>query len=201
VIARALLLLLLFVPPAASQPATGTLAASDILRGSFTQDRHLTGFAAPIRSTGTFTLIPNRGLIWHVDKPFTVTTVITPGTLVQYTDDVETLRLPTSRIPVLGRLYDMLSSAMAGDWRRLEAEFTVTRQEAGPTQQITLVPRGTVDATSPVKRITAQAAKFVEQVAIERPSGDADRITFASQIVTAGPPTQAETALLDKAAR
>jgi hypothetical protein len=196
-----LVIALLMAPPAAAQPATGSIPAGDILRGVFVQERHLQGFGAPIRSSGNFILVPGRGLIWQLEQPFKVTTVITPGTLVQYTDDVETLRLPTRRIPALGRLYDMLSSAMAGDWRDLENDFTVTRQAAGPGQQVTLVPRGTVDAGSPIKVIRARAATFVEQVEIERPSGDVDRIAFAEQTLAAGPPAPREAALFDQASR
>jgi len=127
--------------------------------------------------------------------------VITPGALVQYTNGTETLRLPTTRIPALGRLYDMLGSGLAGDWRRLEDEFTVTRQQAGETQQIALVPRGAVDPAAPVKAITARVSRFIEQVVLERPSGDVDRLSFSGQVLSAGDVTAAEATLLAQAAR
>ncbi len=200
---RILLLLAALLSPAAAgaQPATGTLAGGEILRGGFAQERHLQGFAAPIRSQGTFVLIAGRGLIWQLERPFKVTTVITPAGLVQYTNGAETLRLPTSRVPALGRLYDMLGSALAGDWRGLEDEFAVARRAEGDAQIVTLVPRGAVDPAAPVKAITARVSRFIEQVAIERPSGDVDRIAFTDPVLSTGAPAADEAALLAQAAR
>jgi hypothetical protein len=186
---------------AMAQSTPAAPARGEILRGAFTQERHLQGFNAPIRSSGRFVLILGRGLIWQVEQPFAVVTVITPDTLVQYTGTTETLRLPTHRVPALGRLYDMLGSAMAGDWGQLESAFTVTRKADGDAQEIMLTPRGSVDASSPVKAISARAGRFVERVVIERPSGDSDRIAFSGQALSADQPSADETTLLDKASR
>jgi hypothetical protein len=201
VIRLLLLLMALVAAPAHAQPSSPVPGSGEILRGTFVQERHLQGFKAPIRSDGTFTLAIGRGLIWHVERPFQVTTVITPGALVQYSSGAETLRLPTSRIPALGRLYDMLGSALAADWRALEDEFTVSRQQEGGTQVVTLVPRGGIDSAAPVKSITARTAHFIEQVEIERPSGDRDRLLFTDQSLSGGGLREREAELFTQAPR
>ena len=194
-------LLLLLAALACAAPAQAQPAGEPVLRGTFVQERHLQGFSAPIRSEGRFVLAAGRGLIWQLERPFNVTTVITPGALVQYANGAETLRLPTSRIPALGRLYDMLGGALAADWRGLEDEFTVTRRQDGAAQQVFLVPKGPVDPASPIKSITARTARFIEQVVIERPSGDVDRLDFGNQVLSHGAPSAEEAALLAQAAK
>src|SRR5215475_1777275 len=64
----------------AGPPVEGTarLREGQILRGHFEQERHLEGFQAPVKSTGTFLLVPGRGLVWRTEAPFAVTTVISP---------------------------------------------------------------------------------------------------------------------------
>ncbi len=79
---HALLALLALLAPyvaLAAGPSQG-LAADEVLRGSFAQQRQLSGFKTPLRTEGRFVLAPVRGLIWQAEKPFAVTTVITPGT-------------------------------------------------------------------------------------------------------------------------
>ena len=115
----ALFLLLLSVV-AQAEPAA--LKAGDVLRGRFVQERHMQGFAKPIRSEGTFLVAPGRGLIWRAESPFAVTTVVTPSGLVQSVNGAETTRLAAARLPFLTRLYDMMGGALAGDWQALSVD-------------------------------------------------------------------------------
>jgi len=185
--------LVLFAAAAASAQ---TLSEGEVLRGRFVQDRHLAGFAQPVRSMGSFVLVPGRGLIWRAESPFPVVTVVTPAGLVQSVDGTETTRLPAARLPFMSRLYAMMAGAMAGDWRALEAEFTVTRQ-AG---RITLTPVRPGDATA-IQSIGAVVGRFVDEVDIVRPGGDFDHLVFTGQSLTAGPPGADEATALDGAAR
>ena len=66
-------------PALAAGPVPQLLKSGEILRGHFVQDRQLAGFAKPLRTEGTFVLVPGRGLIWRALTPFQNNTVITPG--------------------------------------------------------------------------------------------------------------------------
>lgn len=182
---------MLWTATANAEPAM--LRDGDVLRGHFVQERHLVGFAQPIRSEGSFLIAPGRGLIWRAETPFPVTTVVTPAGLEQSVDGTTTTRLAAARIPFLSRLYDMMAGALGGDWRPLEANFAVTRTP----DHIRLSPRAADDPVAQqISAISARLGRFVEEVEISKPSGDSDRLVFSNQVLNTQPLSPAEAALL-----
>ena len=47
-----------------------TLQKPANVQGAFTQQRYLKSLAKPMTTNGQFVLIPKRGLLWHMQKPF-----------------------------------------------------------------------------------------------------------------------------------
>lgn len=47
-----------------------TLQQPGNVQGEFTQQRYLKSLAKPMTTQGRFVLIPKRGLLWHMQKPF-----------------------------------------------------------------------------------------------------------------------------------
>jgi hypothetical protein len=191
---RALLAALPFLPRVAL--ACGRLDPGQILRGRFVQTRTLQGFDRPLISEGRFVLAAGRGLIWRAEKPFAVTTLISGAGIVQLVQGNEALRLPASRMPMLGQLYDMLGGAMAGDWRALERDFAVASSGAEQAWQVTLTPRRPDNTAMPFTAINASGGCLVESVELLKPDGDADRLRFVDQSLTAGPLDAEESAAL-----
>ncbi|WP_316978956.1 outer membrane lipoprotein carrier protein LolA [Shumkonia mesophila] len=195
-IPAALLALFLLAGAADADPAA--IRPGDIVRGQFVQERHLQGFSKPLISEGRFVLAPGEGLIWTVQSPFAVTTVVTPAGLLQQAAGTESLRLPVSQVPMMSRLYQMLDAALSGNLGVLETAFAVTRNG----NRLTLVPLsngGT--AAVPFRRLDLEVGQFVETVEIHRQEGDFDRIRFSDQRRSAGPLEPDEAALLQSAAR
>jgi hypothetical protein len=188
--------------PLRAQGPRQAITVGDVLRGRFVQERHLKGFARPLRSEGSFVLAPGRGLIWRTETPFPVTTVITAQGLVQEVDGRETLRMPAARLPFLARLYDMFTGSLAGDWRVLENQFAVQRSGDDRAWTVNLAPRpGTDPTTMPVRAVELKGSTYVDTVRIDKPDGDHDRLTFLGQSLSRGPLSAAETALLAQAQR
>jgi hypothetical protein len=174
------------------------LGANEILRGRFIQERELQGFDAPLRSEGNFMLAPGRGLIWHTEKPFVITTLMTAKGLAQQTDGTITLNLPASRAPFMAGLYDMLTGALAGDWRAMERDFSIEKSESEGKWRLRLTPRdSTPDAAMPIVTIDVAGSEFVESVEIEKQGGDRDRLVFADQDRSPGPLGAEELSLLE----
>ena len=203
----ALLLCLVFAAPAGTLAAdtpgpSHTLAEGRILHGKFVQERRLQGFKQPLRSEGRFMLAPGRGLIWQSEKPFAVTTVITSAGLVQDVGGSESMRLPSSRLPFLAKLYDMLGGALAGNWNALDREFTVTRQGDDTAWHVDLQPKTAADPTAmPIQAIRISGRRFVERVEIIKDGGDADILNFTDQTLSDTPPSEDEAALLASVGR
>ena len=189
------LALCLLLPPGSARAAAApqSVVAGEVLRGHFVQDRQLQGFARPLRSEGSFVLVPGTGLIWRGEKPFANTTVITSGGIVQLAGNQEAMRLPASQLPGLSRLYDVLGSALSGDIAPLRQTFAVEQKSDADQWQIVLTPLG---AAAQLKSLTLAGHHFVETVEIDRGGGDVDRISFSDQVVARAEPTADEKALL-----
>lgn len=199
---RLLVLCFLLSAPLAAAWATGpsqTIEPGQVLRGRFVQERHLSGFAAPLRTEGRFVLVPGRGLIWRAETPFSVTTIITAQGLVQSADGAETMRLPASRLPFLSRLYDMLGGVLGGDWRAMETDFSVTRTGDERSWRVELTPRRAPDQVGmPFRSIAARGGRFLDEVVLSKSDGDDfDRLMFLDQTLSADPLTAEEAKALD----
>jgi hypothetical protein len=186
----------------AAEATPRTLAAGEMLRGRFVQERELTGFSKILRSEGHFVLIGGRGLIWSAETPFRNTTVITAGGIVQVINGQEAMRLPAARLPVISRFYDVLSGALSGDTRALQRDFTVERSADATRWRLLLSPARADDpALGQVKTIALSGSALVDQVDISKAEGDADHLRFLDQVVGPLALTTEESALLDSAAR
>jgi hypothetical protein len=169
-----------------------TVGANDVLRGHFIEEKHLKGFKGPMRSEGHFVVAPEHGLIWGMERPFPTTTVITPAGLVQSINGMTIMHLPSQKIPFMLHLYDALGGALTGNWSALETDFAVTRSGDAEGWQVTLVPRRTDNPAMPFSSISIRGRRFVENVAMLKPDGDSDTLTFLNETVSSQPPTVSE---------
>ena len=186
--------------PGSAADAPAFLAKGEVLRGAFDQERHLAGFAAPLRSSGHFVLSPDRGLIWQVETPFPIVTVITPIGLIQRAGGAVIMNMAASRMPMAGPLRTMLTGMLSGEWTKLGDQFAVTRSGTDAGWRVELKPRaGARDMM--IDSMTVVGARFAEQVKILRPGGDSESLTFRDQKISAGPLSQDELALLNSAGK
>jgi hypothetical protein len=175
-------LVALAAPATSAQAQLRSLAAGEVLRGHFKQERQLKGFDRPLISTGDFVLDHGLGLIWRTEQPFAIMTVITSAGLVQSIDGEETTRLTATRLPFLARLYDLLGAALSGDWRALDKLFQVTRQGDPGHWQIELVPHAGADPLAmPLRSVTLRGGQFLDAAKIVRLDGDSDQLVFSGQ--------------------
>ena len=200
---RRLLLLASLLPGTVNAQGTATearpqiLRLGDQLRGRFTQERRLQGFARPLRSAGDFLLLPGRGLLWRATTPFASTLVITAGGILQLIDGREAMRLPASRAPGLGRFYEVLAGAMSGDPSQLGQVFSVAWQADSRRWTMLLTPLRVDDpALATIASIQVSGARLVEAVEVRKANGDVDLMSFHDQAVGPAAPDAAEQALL-----
>jgi hypothetical protein len=177
---------LLSIPLGAARAADATpqtIAPGQALRGHFVQDRQLAGFSKPLRSEGTFVLVPGKGLIWRGEKPFANTTIISPDGILQIANGQEAMRLPASRLPGLSHLYEVLGAAVSGNIKPLQQTFAV-KQSGGAEWRILLTPlHPDSPAMAQMKSLTLLGTHFVDSVEVDKGGGDIDRITMLDQVV------------------
>jgi len=194
---KRLLSVLAVLAATAAHAQPQTLAEGQVIRGRFAQERHLQGFANPVKSEGHFLLAAGRGLLWVAEKPFPVTTAITAGGLTQAVGGKQTASFDAQRLPALARLYAAIGGALSGDWGALDADFQVQREGGG----IRLLPRRADMTGAAIKSISLKVSRFVDEVEIERPNGDSDHILFTGQSLSDGPLSAEESAALSRDGR
>lgn len=197
---RFLLALLIAALPLVAQAQTRhNLTDGEVLRGRFTQERHLKGFAAPLKSEGSFVLAPGQGLIWRTEKPFAISTVITAGGLAQEVNGNQTMKMPAAKLPFLSRLYAMLGGALAGDWKNLDEDFNLTQSGNDADWRLDMVPKHPDNVAMPFRSIAIAGRQFVESVTLTKPDDDFDKLTFFDQALSAGSLAADEAAALKAA--
>jgi hypothetical protein len=197
-----LILALWHLPAGAADRKPDLLHPGEILRGHFTQERQLAGFSRPLKSSGSFVLAPGQGLIWHTEAPLVDTTVITANGILQLVNGQEAMRLSVTRLPVVGRFYDVLSGALTGDAGPLILAFKVERQADAKQWQLSLrAAREDDPALAQIVAITVTGTQFVDTIEIQKPGGDADRLSFSAQTKASGSLSPEEAELFQKSAR
>ncbi len=177
-------------PAIAQQPGI-TVAAGEVLRGRFVQERALAGFDAPLRSEGRFAFSAERGLIWRTEKPFSIVAAISSAGLIQLSGGTQVLGLPAR-----ARMFDLIRGALIGDWRALEEQFSVRKHAGGDGWRVTLEPR--TPSAAPFESVEIAGGRFAERIEIRKPGGDVDRLRFSQQALSNVPFTPDELALLDE---
>lgn len=173
---------MLAVAPCAAEAVVGVrerLADAPVLRGQFEQVRQLKGFRHPLRSSGTFLLAREHGLIWDTREPFASRMVLTRERLLTRMPDGGTrVLLDGTQTPALSALNALLLALLAGDLdvlaRQFEAEQTLA---AGGSWTLQLVPREG-DMRRIIAVVSLSGDRYVREIEISESGGDHTRIRF-----------------------
>lgn len=161
-------------------PSPATIGTEQYLGGTFTMDRHLDGFDKPLSSNGDFVLSPANGLVWCTLAPFPGTTILDDHGITRIDDQGN--RDELARGDQFRQFVELISAVLAGNWQPLEQRFDIAKDttEQGAWQVI-LTPKDGSTIQNQISKITATGTDFVENVRLEKPTGDHDAITLSDQ--------------------
>jgi hypothetical protein len=161
-------------------PSPATISTEQYLGGSFTMDRHLDGFDKPLSSNGDFVLSPANGLVWRTLAPFPGTTILDDHGITRIDDQGN--RDELARGDQFRQFVELISAVLAGNWQPLEQRFDIAKDttEQGAWKVI-LTPKDGSNIAQQLSKITATGTDFVENVRLEKPTGDHDAITLSDQ--------------------
>lgn len=160
------------------------VARPPIMCGDFDQQKTLVGLKRPIKSTGRFCALTEKGVLWNTLTPFASTLKLSREEIVQSQGDRVTSRLSAREEPTVGVISELLFSVLAGDFDRLRSSFKVDATAQANTWHARLVPK-----ESGMKRVISaielNGSDFVRQITMMEASGDRTVINFAN-IATGG---------------
>ena len=160
------------------------LAHPAMMCGRFEQAKTLVGLRRPVKSSGRFCVVVDKGVLWTTVLPFPATLRLTKDEIVESHGDQVTKRLSAHQEPAVGIINDLLFSLLQGDLKRLTASFAINSSVEQQAWTARLTPK-----EGGMKRVIGEielnGGEFVRQITIHEASGDATQIVFSA--VATGP--------------
>ena len=155
------------------------VARPPIMCGVFEQQKTLVGLKKPVRSTGRFCAVVDKGVLWNTLTPFASTLRLSREEIVQSQGERVTSRLSAREEPTVGVISDLLFSVLAGDLARLKSGFKIdaTAQPASWTAK--LVPKES-GMRRVITAIELGGGEYVQKITMMEASGDRTVITFTN---------------------
>ncbi len=154
------------------------LTRQGVLAGSFTQKKTLADLPKPLLSSGEFLFAKDRGVIWHVLKPFDSEFVLTPTLMITREAGSER-RSNASEQPGLKVATQLFTALFTLDLAALEAEFSLYTSGSAKAWQVGLRPRHAAMAASFAEAVIA-GGEQVQTITLTDAQGDKTEMTLSA---------------------
>ncbi|CAH8205029.1 Putative transmembrane protein [Vibrio aestuarianus] len=156
------------------------LAKHQIVRGEFTQLRHIEMFEQPLSSVGKFLLDKQNGLLWQQNSPFPVNLVLTQDKLRQTFANQPPQVITEKENPMAFYFSHLFLSVFHGDTQQLNKQFTMTLHTGDGQWQLNLTPRNE-PLNSVFTSITLTGRDDIDGLILQEVRGDKTEIQFTNQ--------------------
>ena len=170
------------------------LAKPKVLCGRFDQTKQLVGLKKPVKSSGRFCVVADKGVLWRSERPFANTIKLTRDEIVQLQGERVALRLDAKKEPTVRVVNSVLFALLAGDLDQLEKLFEIDGGVNHQSWRVTLKAR-TPALAKAIGAITLDGADYVKNIVIDESSGDHTSIVFSAIQTGDGAMTVDEAAL------
>lgn len=172
----ALISFAMFATAAVACPAPDQLSAASLDRG-FTQEKFISGMSKPLISEGRITAKENE-IVWHMQKPFDVATIITPQGITQSVDG-KPAEPGAGTAEIGSAVARSMAAMMRGQWDELKTMFSVALPKAsGEGDWLVVLTPMDPRLQSVLGTISVRGCSDVSNVEIVRPDGDRENIRF-----------------------
>ncbi|WP_066080144.1 LolA family protein [Bergeriella denitrificans] len=145
------------------------------VQGQFTQERHLKSLQKPMTASGRFVLIPKRGLLWQMQKPFETTLRVRSDGIMQWNGKSWTPN--HAKASGQSRQISLFLDLLGGNTQGLEKQFdTVLNGNAGKWT-LRLTPK-TVLMKQIFTRIDISGDSVVRRIELNEKQGDKTVMLF-----------------------
>lgn len=138
------------------------LAQPKVLTGQFEQEKHMQLLSMPLKSSGSFTVLKNTGVLWQLEQPVSSTMTITEQGLKGA--DVEDNRA----MQYVGKL---LMQLLSGDFSALEKQFTLQAEIENKQWRLQLEPRSNLIKKA-VASITLSGGRYIQTIELQESGQD-----------------------------
>jgi outer membrane lipoprotein-sorting protein len=119
--------------------ACARVAAEPVVRGTFEQAKTIAKIKRTIRSSGTFVIAADRGMLWETEKPFPSVMVLGRDSIIQIVDGSKSV-LSAQGNETFSRMADIISAVFQGRAQTLQENFSCFFV-GGASWQLGLIPK------------------------------------------------------------
>lgn len=155
-----------------------TLQQPQNVQGDFTQSRFLKSLTKPIVTSGQFSLVKSKGLLWQMKKPFDTSLRVTSAGIEQWNGSAWNSNQKFGQSDQIRLFLGLLS----GDISALSAQFDASLSGSEKQWQLTLTPK-TLIMKQIFTQIQLRGDALVKEIELNEKQGDRTLIQF-SQLQT-----------------
>lgn len=161
------------------------ITGEGIVRGDFVQTKTIQRISRTLRSTGTFTISRDDGIIWNTAKPFPLVMVVGPAGMTQITAQGDRTFFGAEENPVFAHFSQAIQAVFSGNRDMLYDRFQVTADTDNlPSWHIVLRPKdGTI--RSIIDKIELSGDTTLNNIVVHEPSGDVLSYVFSNHAFSA----------------
>ncbi|MGF6147923.1 lipoprotein chaperone [Kingella potus] len=160
-----------------------TLQQPSNVQGAFSQQRYLKSLAKPLATSGAFTLVPKKGLLWQMQKPFDTTLRVRSDGIMQWTGSA--WRNPNAKQIGQSRQIQLFLDLLGGNTQGLEKQFDLALSGSEKQWTLRLTPK-TAITRQIFDHIAISGDSVVRKIELNEKQGDRTVMQF-SQIQTGKP--------------
>ncbi len=160
------------------------LHKGEIYRGTFEEERMVKKLNQVVHSVGRFIVVPDRGVLWIVERPFPMTVAVTPTGMTQAVIGLPVMRFMPNQMPFLAEATNLLTAGLGGDFKSLSKRFKITQEGSQKSWTITCVPLDPASLRAPFASITAKGGQRLEEAVAYHANGTTDRFAFSNQQIS-----------------
>ena len=153
-----------------------TLQKPANVQGAFTQQRYLKSLAKPMTTSGTFTLVPKKGLLWQMQKPFDTTLRVRADGIMQWTGSAWTN--PNANKLGQNRQIQLFLDLLGGNTQGLEKQFDLSLSGTAQQWTLQLTPK-TAITRQIFTRIDIIGDSVVRKIELNEKQGDRTVMQFS----------------------
>lgn len=157
------------------------LASHQVVRGNFTQTRHMQMFDAPLESQGQFLLSSQYGLWWQQTTPFPTSLVLTQDTLSQQVGSEPAQVVKVADNPMVFYFSHVFLSLFQGDTQTLQQQFDLKLSSNQNNQWVLSLTPKSAPLNKVFSQINIEANEYINRIELVEIHGDRTNIEFSQQ--------------------
>ncbi|MDO1509343.1 MULTISPECIES: outer membrane lipoprotein carrier protein LolA [unclassified Neisseria] len=153
-----------------------TLQKPDNVQGAFTQQRYLKSLTKPMTTNGRFVLLPKKGLLWHMQKPFDNRLRVRSDGITQWNGKNWTTANP-SKMSGQSQQIKLFLDLLGGNTTGLEKQFNLQLSGTQQKWMLRLDPK-TALMKQIFTRIDISGDNVVRRIELDEKQGDKTVMLF-----------------------